>query len=158
MRRVILLLLVFLLSGCFSMQKIPPKLPTVPASSSELVGLLSGVNWLFGVLILLIVGGITMAIIFKAKEGIAIAVASFIGAGLIVAFACWAKVIGLIVIGLAIFLIIWAMKNLKDVGFFAVKYGEGLKLRLGADQIESYNATIQQPKRVQKAIERVKGD
>lgn len=156
MKKVGLLLLVFLLSGCFPAQRQLPGLSDVPGAGSELGGLLSGVNWLFGVLILLVVGGIAVTIIFKAKEGIAIAIASIIGAGLIVAFACWAKIIGLAVIGLSVFLIIWAMKNFKDVGFFAVKYAEGLKSRLGADQVEDYNNTVKQPKRVQKAVERLK--
>lgn len=129
---------------------------TIPAKEKILAYTMSESNWLFSVLILTAVAGIILTLAFKIKEGIYVTIASVGGVALIVAFARWGWLIGLLAIAFTIVMMMSKIKLLQDVGVFAVKYAEGLKKKLPKDKVKEFEEGIFQPEPVKNEVKKIR--
>ncbi|GAH55978.1 unnamed protein product [marine sediment metagenome] len=131
-------------------------LDVVPAKEKILAYTMSDSNWLFNVLVLFAVGGVVLAWALKIKEGAYITLASIGGLALIVAFARWSWLIGLLLIAFVIIVMVSKMKLLQDVGIFAVNYAEGLKKKLSKDKVKEFEDGVFQPKPVKIEVKKIR--
>lgn len=131
-------------------------LNAVPAKEKILAYTMSDSNWLFNVLVLFAVGGIVLAWALKIKEGAYITLASIGGLALIVAFARWSWLIGLLLIVFIIIVLVSKIKLLQNVGFFAVNYAEGLKKKLPKDKVKEFEDGVFQPKPVKAEVKKIR--
>lgn len=129
---------------------------TVPAKDKILAYTMSDSNWLFNLLVLFAVGGVILAWVLKVKEGAYITLASIGGLALIVAFARWSWLIGLLLIVFIIIVLVSKIKLLQNVGLFAVNYGELLKRKLPTDTVKEFNKAVYQPKSIEKEIKEIR--
>lgn len=95
--------------GCAVVPKAEPPtlIEQVPEQAKILAYTLGEMPKTFGLLVLLFVGGLIFWGLTRSKWGWIIPASSAAGMWLIVAFARWAWLIGLIGIGLALFVLIW---------------------------------------------------
>lgn len=152
-----IVIVLILLSGCA--QNTAKKVNTAAAfveqgagSTKSLFYALSQLDWLMSVMVLLVVAGIVLALVLKIKEGWGISLAGIAGAVLIVVLARYAVWIGLAALVLGVIVLVLKLKDLRQVAYWSVKYGEGLKKILPAEEIQKYNKIVNQPKPVERAV------
>ena len=92
----------------------PPTTPeklidAVPTKDKIMAYTMSSSNWLFSVLILLAVGGLVLGLALRIKEGFAVTLAGIGGIVLVVAFARWAWLIGLLAVAVTVAILIFCL-------------------------------------------------
>ena len=106
---------ILLISGCGKPMRSPVRWPwepqVAPESTNGLADIISSLPNVFGVLIVVFVGGIIFSVMTKSKQGWVIPVAAVAGMVLVVAFAAYAKLIGLLALVGCIGLLVWKARQ-----------------------------------------------